>query len=111
MALLAANPAVRELLIRPLAIRQASLVRYTGARGGSAAAGRPKHTLPAAPAAAMVATQVVVASAGLPGAEDDLSGDALNSSELEQEASKGQLGGMQRMASTVVGAVQDTSSL
>ena len=28
VALLAANPAVRELLLRPLAIRQASLRRY-----------------------------------------------------------------------------------
>ena len=116
MALLAANPAVRELLIKPLAIRQASLLRYTGASGGSAAnaaAGRPKGSrrLPAAAAAATVAPQVVVASAGLPGAEDDLSGDALNSAELDQEASEGQLGGLQRMASTVVGAVQDTFSL
>lgn len=111
MALLAANPAVRELLIKPLAIRQASLLRYTGAASG--AAGRPKRPLPAAAAvSAAAAPQVVVAGAGLlPGAEADLSGDALGGSELEQEASEGQLAGMQRMASTVVAAVQDTFSL
>lgn len=106
MALLAANPAVRELLVRPLEIRLRSLRRYLGTSAGSDS--QPAAALPAAEVAAVAVMgapmeapplQVVVTPSG---AELDLCGV-----EAEAEADEA-VTTMQRLASMMQDVVEST---
>lgn len=98
VALLAANPAVRELLVRPLAIRHASLRRYI--QRSAADKQEDAATLAAAP-------QVVVVSS-VPGARPGTAPGDLDGYHCEEE--QGEADEMQRQ-STIPGMPRLVSAL
>ncbi|KAL4429353.1 hypothetical protein ABPG77_005127 [Micractinium sp. CCAP 211/92] len=99
LALLAASPAVRELLVKPLAIRHASLKRFIYASGASGTAGAGQT---ARPSPFVVPSEQALIS--------DLSGDMLEAAAEALEAAghaqqAGQLRSLQPSPSTVAKAV------
>lgn len=96
--LLTSNPAVRELLVRPLAIRMVSLRRYI------------HNSLPSVPEAAhpfggSAATagepQAMAAAAGRKEADLSGMGEGDEAAAVPRDGDAGPLTGMQRLASTV----------
>lgn len=98
LALLTSNPAVRELLVRPLAIRMVSLRRYIHSSLPSV----PEATHPFGSAAATAGEpQAMAAAAGRKEADLSGMGEGDDEAAVPREAQDGPLTGMQRLASTV----------
>ncbi len=98
LALLTSNPAVRELLVRPLAIRMVSLRRYIHSSLPSV----PEAAHPFGSAAATAGEpQAMAAAAGRKEADLSGMGEGDDEAAVPREAQDGPLTGMQRLASTV----------
>ncbi|PRW59946.1 alpha beta-hydrolase [Chlorella sorokiniana] len=97
-ALLTSNPAVRELLVRPLAIRMVSLRRYIHQSLPSV----PEAAHPFGSSEAMAGEpEAMAAAAGRKEADLSGMGEGDDEAAVVQEGQDGPLTGMQRLASTV----------